>query len=164
MKTEIKEKSISELFTIISEINQKIKLNDTILNSLLQSENENFNDDFNVVYNEIIILNKIVRDILKVIQFENTVNKLFINLNNDTVDETCSVLDIISLRDTLIFEIEKNKTTIKLLENNKQKNNVIILKLQEKNFEIHKKLNIIKNTLYKFNNSHIIRLELPKDM
>ena len=162
MKTEIKEKSISELFTIISEINQKIKLNDTILNSLFQSDSENFNDDFNVVYNEIITLNKIVRDILKVIQFENTVNKLFINLSN--IDEAISVLDIISLRDTLIFEIEKNKTTIKLLENNKQKNNVIILKLQEKNFEIHKKLNIIKNTLYKFNNSHIIRLELPKDM
>ena len=162
MKTEIKEKSISELFTIISEINQKIKLNDTILNSLFQSDSENFNDDFNVVYNEIITLNKIVRDILKVIQFENTVNKIFINLSN--IDEAISVLDIISLRDTLIFEIEKNKTTIKLLENNKQKNNVIILKLQEKNFEIHKKLNIIKNTLYKFNNSHIIRLELPKDM
>lgn len=162
MKTEIKEKSISELFTIISEINQKIKLNDTILNSLFQSDSENFNDDFNVVYDEIIILNKIVRDILKVIQFENTVNKLFINLNN--IEEAICVLDIISLRDTLIFEIEKNKTTIKLLENNKQKNNVIILKLQEKNFEIHKKLNIIKNTLYKFNNSHIIRLELPKDI
>lgn len=162
MKTEIKEKSISELFTIISEINQKIKLNDTILNSLFQSDSENFNDDFNVVYNEIITLNKIVRDILKVIQFENTVNKIFINLSN--IDEAICVLDIISLRDTLIFEIEKNKTTIKLLENNKQKNNVIILKLQEKNFEIHKKLNIIKNTLYKFNNSHIIRLELPKDM
>lgn len=162
MKTEMKEKSISELFTIISEINQKIKLNDTILNSLFQSDSENFNDDFNVVYNEIIMLNKIVRDILKVIQFENTVNKLFINLSN--IDEAICVLDIISLRDTLIFEIEKNKTTIKLLENNKQKNNVIILKLQEKNFEIHKKLNIIKNTLYKFNNSHIIRLELPKDM
>lgn len=162
MKTEMKEKSISELFTIISEINQKIKLNDTILNSLFQSDSENFNDDFNVVYDEIIMLNKIVRDILKVIQFENTVNKLFINLDN--IEETICVLDIISLRDTLIFEIEKNKTTIKLLENNKQKNNVIILKLQEKNFEIHKKLNIIKNTLYKFNNSHIIRLELPKDM
>lgn len=163
MTTEIKEKSISELFTIISEINQKIKLNDTILNSLFQTtENENFTDDFNVVYNEIINLNKIVRDILKIIQFENTVNKLFIKLND--VEEAVGVLDIISLRDTLIFEIEKNKTIIKLLENNKQKNNVIILKLQEKNFEIHKKLNIIKTTLYKFNNSHIIRLELPKDL
>ena len=99
MTTEIKEKSISELFTIISEINQKIKLNDTILNSLFQTtENENFTDDFNVVYNEIINLNKIVRDILKIIQFENTVNKLFIKLND--VEEAVGVLDIIRLRDT----------------------------------------------------------------
>ena len=163
MKTEMKEKSISELFTLISEINQKIKLNDKILSTLFETENENFVVDFDVVYEEIISLNKIVRDILKTIQFENTVNKLFINLNN-TNEETHSVLDIISLRDTLIFEIEKNKITIKLLENNKQKNNVIALKLQEKNFEIHKKLNIIKNTLYKFNNSHIIRIEIPKDI
>ena len=159
----MKEKSISELFTLISEINQKIKLNDKILSTLFETENENFGVDFDVVYEEIISLNKIVRDILKTIQFENTVNKLFINLNN-TNEETHSVLDIISLRDTLIFEIEKNKITIKLLENNKQKNNVIALKLQEKNFEIHKKLNIIKNTLYKFNNSHIIRIEIPKDI
>ena len=159
----MKEKSISELFTLISEINQKIKLNDKILSTLFETENENFVVDFDVVYEEIISLNKIVRDILKTIQFENTVNKLFINLNN-TNEETYSVLDIISLRDTLIFEIEKNKITIKLLENNKQKNNVIALKLQEKNFEIHKKLNIIKNTLYKFNNSHIIRIEIPKDI
>ena len=151
------------ILTLISEINQKIKLNDKILSTLFETENENFVVDFDVVYEEIISLNKIVRDILKTIQFENTVNKLFINLNN-TNEETYSVLDIISLRDTLIFEIEKNKITIKLLENNKQKNNVIALKLQEKNFEIHKKLNIIKNTLYKFNNSHIIRIEIPKDI
>ena len=78
----MKEKSISELFTLISEINQKIKLNDKILSTLFETENENFVVDFDVVYEEIISLNKIVRDILKTIQFENTVNKLFINLNN----------------------------------------------------------------------------------
>ena len=108
MKTEMKEKSISELFTIISEINQKIKLNDTILNSLFQSDSENFNDDFNVVYNEIIMLNKIVRDILKVIQFENTVNKLFINLSN--IDEAICVLDIISLPANKKYKVSVNFT------------------------------------------------------